>query len=45
MDFGNKEYPEVEVSLGLICAIFTPCTKEYPFTGHDSAVLEIRDIE
>jgi len=32
-------------SLSLICTIFILCTKECPFTGRYSAMLEIRDIE
>jgi len=44
MDLGNKEYLQV-ASRSVICTIFTLCTKECLFTGHQSAVLEIRDIE
>jgi hypothetical protein len=48
MDLHSKEYFEIE-SRNLMRTIFTlqylHCTKECPFTGHQFAMLVIRDAE
>jgi len=43
MNLDNEEYSQVEPRS--MCTISTPGTKECPFTGHESIVLEISDIE
>jgi len=43
MDLSNKEYSQIE--LRLIRTIFTLCTKEYSFSGYQTAIFDIRDIK